>query len=364
LVAEGKRVGNPDMWFMLIWWLIERGRARHLESVLPLIRGHLAFRLRAHLGTFTMMNSPYLPITLVPLGVAAWCTLSAIAYGATEEQAVKYLKCHAGHLDILEQAVGIVGYPLPPAATDLLAKWRMFGEIRAEIARGDGSMRKWAVRATHAVLPLDRSTIRADLFAKVVDEVPVDGDPPPEQLAEALAHLPRWFAALQPVRRRAVARMLEFTDPAALSYGDFDRDVPAVGWAYGLRDFDIPAVPICRSTCRPFYVDRGKRVVWHEASRGVFGEVHSQLHAHWYFIECVTRLKAFPSRDEFVLFVFNDVVPRAKASLPRLVARFADVVLGGYAAIAAAMDAKAFIGTTVRSLRLRSRQALEAAEAE
>jgi hypothetical protein len=65
LVAEGKRVGNPDLWFMLIWWLIECGRVHHLESVLPQIRSHLTFRLRAHLGTLTLCNTPYLPITLV-----------------------------------------------------------------------------------------------------------------------------------------------------------------------------------------------------------------------------------------------------------------------------------------------------------
>jgi hypothetical protein len=190
LVAEGKRVGNPDLWFMLIWALIERGNAHHLEPVLPLFRDHLAFRLHAHLGTFTMLNSPYLPITLVPLGIASWCTLSAIAYGATEEQAIKYLNCHTDHGNVLEQALGVVGYTLPPAVIDFLVKWRMFREIHAEIANHDGRMRMWAVRATHRVIRLDRATIRADLFTRVVDDVPIEREPPADQVEEALRHLP------------------------------------------------------------------------------------------------------------------------------------------------------------------------------
>jgi hypothetical protein len=364
LIAEGKRVGNADLWFMLLWWLIERGHAHHLDSVLPLIRGHLAFRLRAHLGTFTMMNSPYLPITLVPLGIAAWCTLSAIAYGAAEDQAIKYLNCHSGHVEVLEQAVGLVGYSLPPAAVDLLGKWRMFGEIRTAIVGGDGELRKWAVRSVHRVMRLDRSAIRSELFRRVVDEVPIDGEPPAAQVEEALGHLPRWFVDLSNERRRSVARMLEFTDASGISYRDFDREVPTMSWSYGVRELEIPAVPICHATCRPFYVDPAKQVVWHEASRGVFGEVRNQIHIHWYFIECVNKLKVFPSKDEFILFVFNDIVPKSKASLPMQIGRFVEVVFEGYGAVIEGMDAKSFIGTTFRSMRLRSRQAMETRESQ
>jgi hypothetical protein len=154
--------------------------------------------------------------------------------------------------------------------------------------------------------------------------------------------------------------MLEFTNSADISYRDFDCDVPEISWQYGLYDFDIPAVPICHATCRPFYVDPAKRVVWYEALRGVFEDVHNQIHIHWYFIECVTKLKVFPSKDEFILFVFNDIVPKSKLSLPFLIRRFVDVVFDGYAEIVAGLEPRAFIETTVRSMRLRSRQAMEA----
>jgi hypothetical protein len=359
LVAEGKRVGNPDLWFILLWWLIESGRVHHLDTFLPQIRIHLSFRLRNHMGTFTLTNTPYMPITRVPLGIAIWCTLSSIAFGASEEQAVRYLKCHLQHLEILEMALKIVEYQLPPEAKDLLAKFRMFGEVRTAILRGDGEMRQWAVKASRNILPIDRTAIRAELFPRVVDEIPIDGEPTEEQTTEALLHLPTWFTEATPQRRRAIARILEFTDIKDISFRDFDRDVPTISWLYGLRDFNIPEVPICPTTCRPYYVDPQKKVVWHEAARGLFGDVHQQIHMHWYFIQCVQKLKVYPTKEEFLLFVFLDIIPKQKASMPFLVQKFVDIIFKGYEPIMTAMPVHDFISKTVRSERLRSRQTME-----
>jgi hypothetical protein len=318
---------------MLIWWLIERGRVRHLESILPQVRAHLAFRLQTHLGTLTLTNIPYQPITLVPLGIAAWATLSAIALGVDEARALQFLKCHSGHIEVLEAAVGLVGYGLPEEAQDFLVKWRVFGEIRSAVQHGGGELRLWAVRACHRVLRLDRASIRSDLFPRIVDEISIDGEPPESQVIEAFEHLPRWFVDMSAGRRRSVARMLTFCDAGELTYGDFDRDVATIGWEYGIREFEIPEVPICAATCRPYYVDPSRHIVWHEASRSIFGEVRHQIHIHWYFIECVTKLKAFPTKDEFLLFVFNDIVPKHKSSLPFRIDRFVDLVFRGHAAL-------------------------------
>jgi hypothetical protein len=364
LATEGKRVGHPDLWFMLIWWLIERHEVKHLESVLPQIRAHLSFRLRNHLGTITLANTPYLPITLVPLGIAVWCTLSSIALGFSQEQAIQLLKPHSGHLEVLERAIGLINYNLPIAARDLLIKWRIFGEIRKSITQPDSELRLWGIRACHNIVRLNRRTIRSDLFTRIVEEIPIDGEPPTEQVTEALKHLPNWFVELSTDRRRAVARMLEFTDVGAINYSDFDYEVPIIGWGYGLQEFEIPEVPICPKTCRPYYIDPTKQIVWHEASRNIFGEVRQQIHIHWYFIDCVTKLKTFPTKDEFILFVFNSIVPKQKATLPFLIERFAEVVFNGYESIMREIESESFISRVLHSSRLRTREAMESGKTE
>jgi hypothetical protein len=364
LITEGKRVGHPDLWFMLIWWLIEHNHVKHLESVVPQIRAHLVFRLRNHLGTLTLANTPYLPITLVPLGIAVWSTLSSISLGFSQEQAIQLLKPHSGHLEVLESAIGLIGYNLPTTACDLLIKWRIFGNIRKSIQEPESELRLWAIRACHNIVRLNRANIRSDLFGRIVEDIPIDGEPPIEQVTEALEHLPSWFVELSPARRRSVVRMLEFTDIGSINYNDFDHEVPIVGWQYGLQEFDIPEVRICRQTCRPHYVDPTKQIVWHEASRNIFGEVRQQIHIHWYFIDCVTKLKTFPTREEFILFVFNSIVPKHKSTLPFLLEKFVDVVFNGYQSIMNEIDSTVFISTALRSSRLRMREAMESGKAE
>ena len=85
VTSNGKKVGHPDLWFMLIWYLIEDGKVPHLTDLLPQIREHMTFRLKNHIGTFTLTNIPSIPVTHVPLGIACWCTLYAASYGIPEE---------------------------------------------------------------------------------------------------------------------------------------------------------------------------------------------------------------------------------------------------------------------------------------
>jgi hypothetical protein len=73
----------------------------------------------------------------------------------------------------------------------------------------------------------------------------------------------------------------------------------------------------------------------------------------------VTKLKVFPTKEEFFLFVFNDLVPKKKSTLPFPIRRFIDVVFNGYEEIMKQMSPTESIGKTVRSMRLRSRQAME-----
>jgi hypothetical protein len=71
----------------------------------------------------------------------------------------------------------------------------------------DDSLRFWAIRACHNIHQLDRASIRGDLFYRFVDQIPIDGESPSEQMVAALEHLPNWFLELSSDRGRAGARM-------------------------------------------------------------------------------------------------------------------------------------------------------------
>jgi hypothetical protein len=344
---------------MLIWWLLEQNKVPHLAQILPQLRDHLIWRLRNHLGTFVMTNTPYMPITLVPMGIASWCTICARSFGASDEQAALYLKCHVGHIEVLETVVRLLGYPIPPAAAQFLQAWHTLSDLRRVIIARDVRLISWVIKSCHNVLPINTAAITNDQFKLVVDAIPIDGPPPDEQVRDALAHLPAWVAALDIASRRAALRMLLLYDINALVREDLDRDIPEVGWHYALREYDIPPVPICPATVRPFYFAPGDHAEWHEISARIFGDVKHQIHIHWYFIEYVGKYKRYPTKEDFLMFVFLDIVPAKKATLPWLVARFVDCVFDGYAPIMREMEAPEFNRRAARSLRLQYRRQIE-----
>jgi hypothetical protein len=361
LVADGKRVGNPDCWFVLIWWLIEEGWVPHLVDILPQVRQHLIFRLKSHLGTFTLTNVPYLPVTLVPMGIAFWTTLCAVAYGAGEDKASTYLKCHIGHVPILQKTVELIGYPIPDSARSFINRYLTFTHIRRLIIDRNFEAISWAIRAVHQFREIDLTKVSPDhKFPYVPSVIPIDGEEPsPEQVSEALAHLPQWFAGLSVQERRAAVRMLELFDIGSINFGDLARTTELINWQYQLRNYDLPAVPICPATCRPFHIVLPEHVEWYEMSKRVFGDIEHQIHVHRYFIECVTKLHAFPTKEEFLVFMFHAIVPRHKPTLPRLILEFADVVMNGYAEIMKTITPADFIKIAVRSERLAQRREME-----
>jgi hypothetical protein len=338
LMTEGKRAGNFDLWFMLIWWLLEQNKVPHLTEILPQIRDHLIWRLRNHLGTFVMTNTPYMPITLIPMGIASWCTICARAFGATDEQAALYLKCHIGHIEVLEAVVRLLGYPMPPPAIHFLQAWHTVSDIRRVIIARDLHLISWVIKSCHNVLPINTAAITNDQFKFVVDVIPIDGPPPDEQVRDALTHLLPWLAQLDIAKRRTAFRMLLLYDINALLREDLDRDIPEIGWQYGLRQYEIPPVPICPATVRPFYFapDHTER---REASVRIFGDVKHQIHIHWYFLEYVGKYGRYPSKEDFLTFVFLDIVPAKKAILPWLLESFVDCVFEGHEPIMREIEA-------------------------
>lgn len=48
LISGGKRLGNPDLWFAVLWTMIERNQLPFLNDVLPFVREQMIFRFKNH----------------------------------------------------------------------------------------------------------------------------------------------------------------------------------------------------------------------------------------------------------------------------------------------------------------------------
>jgi hypothetical protein len=214
--------------------------------------------------------------------------------------------------------VNLIGYPVPDDTLTFPRRFQAYGAARRLGEAKDAEAIKWAIRAAHRCIPLDVSKVTNKEFAFVVDSIPVDGTEPDDaQVAEALTHLPAEWGKLDAAGRRGAAKFLQGYSHGTTEFVHFNVDVPLMSWGYGLNEFSIPDVPICPETCRPFHIVPPANTVWYELSEKVFGSLDQQIRIHKFYIEYVNRFSAYPSRDDFLLWVYHNSVPEHHSTLPR-----------------------------------------------
>lgn len=72
-ITGGKRVGNADLWFAVIWQLVELGHTPWLsQPVVEAIRRQMTWRLAHHSTFIALTGDPGLPTTRVTLATAVW----------------------------------------------------------------------------------------------------------------------------------------------------------------------------------------------------------------------------------------------------------------------------------------------------
>jgi hypothetical protein len=75
VLLGGKRVGNPDLWFAVVWLLLKdvsKKPAWISEAVVEKAQAHMAWRLQHHTSFLALTGLPELPTTRVPLKAALW----------------------------------------------------------------------------------------------------------------------------------------------------------------------------------------------------------------------------------------------------------------------------------------------------
>lgn len=179
----------------------------------------------------------------------------------------------------------------------------------------------------------------------VIPVLPLDGHPSEMQEARVRDYLPPYLRKLPAREVVFLAGLVDPSKSAADIFLDYNLDLPAppapqVNWAYGLKEFGPVPVAICPKTMRPFFTVAG--APWEEAARAVFGIApRKMLPRHKYYAAFLLKYQRKPSKEEFLLFLYNRVVAAGKMkTLPFLAELWADQVLRDFEAVLAPKDAE------------------------
>jgi len=362
IISGGKRVGNPDLWFAVYLYLVETGRIPFLNEVLPQMREHMRFLLLNHKGTLTMTSVPFFPITTVPLGISCWFSLNAISAGIPEGYAFNLIKPHSGYLSILRMLNDLQGLKSDQNAEKFLRLSDAFIKIYHWAKHNEVENLSYVIKLGFNTIKVNLNNITNKNFGWVPLFVPIDGNEPTEEnRKDALAHLPQCFSLLTPAECRAAARTAEMFNPNKMTRNLMSEDIPASSWSYKTKHFDIPEVPICPVTLRPYTKNGQTKEDWRAASERIFGKLEDQIHIHYLYLNYVEKYNEFPTKDDFLVFVFHRFIPKTKFSLPMQTQDFIDCVFSGYEKVFAQkkISAAEFNKTTYHSAPLVRREHLE-----
>lgn len=373
VVAGGKLLGNPDLWFAVIWRIVESGAVPHLAHLAPQFRAQMLWRCE-HNSTFMALSGlPELPTTRVPLGVAAWYVVAASAFASAGRE--EPMRAHITHIEPLLAIVELAGYALPAGIPDHVLRLRTMLGMLSAVKKDRHTLPFIATALYQNTVPVDAACVGDAVRAveTVPPFVPVDGPATEASVALAVQALPEQWRALSPKELFALASMV---DPS-LSAGDvnvpFDfapvaerRWTSAVtSWQYGLTRYQPANVQICPATCRPYYTVPASGQVWKEAASAHFGvPVEALLSDSRHFGEFVCKYTKYPTFDELIVYIYNRVVKGAsgKTTLPYDMERLAKETMTDFAAVMLQVAPEDFRKRYASSRMTWDREKMEAAE--
>jgi hypothetical protein len=91
LIAGGKIMGNLNMYYAVIWYLITTGEIQFLNEIKPNVTEHLIFRLKNSTTMASLCGQAQFVTTKIPTDVAVWyCANSGYLNQPTDRDTFRF----------------------------------------------------------------------------------------------------------------------------------------------------------------------------------------------------------------------------------------------------------------------------------
>lgn len=110
LIAGGKILGNLNMYYAVIWYLIHEGEIQYLNAIKENATEHLIFRLKNSMSMASLCGQAQFVTTQIPTDVAVWyCVSSGYLNQPTDRDTFRF---HFPNLEPMIKIVKTLDYPL------------------------------------------------------------------------------------------------------------------------------------------------------------------------------------------------------------------------------------------------------------
>ena len=340
VLTAGKSLGNIDLWFSIIYFLIARGQVEHLNEYLPMVKEHLEFRLLNSKSYMCLSGLPTYPTYSVPIGLALWSSVMATTSSLELIKNPKNdpIRLHLPYsLDIIE-LLGLLGINVPNKLISHINRLKTLRHFLLESKKSKDHF----LRLTNLVDALYYSAIEtSELW------ILIDGTPSDMQLTKVRSALPSCCTTLSITEIKDILDLCDRNKSECDIYIPYNYEVKTYtkintkNWSYG-NDVPYNKVAISSNTCRPYYniIDNGKKKTWLDKATEIYGT--KLFSTNNFFGTYISENKKYPSKHEFLNYLFLYHLTRSKKTLPVCIEQFVNEAFIEYADIMKAIYPEEF----------------------
>lgn len=326
LTSGGKKLGNFDFWFALLWLCVEDHLIPHLEEILPFIRNQMLFRLRNSFSRASLVGITGYSFTRLELGAACWFALSSPFFENPPLEKFNTIKANLIHIGPLVRICDLIGFKLPEALPIYVKRLRVTFSLMTQEKRTHGLIKSILEGLRQKVLFLDKSKIGNDVQKGEggIYCIPIDGSPDTQQIQKILEILPVYCRDIPPEDVYGIGLMLDRNlnsseVPMTIDWKPAQIPPAYNEWPYyTMESIDgLEKCEFCPYTMRPYYYNDPHKT-WHENFREVMNlpkpyersnapdEIEGRrFNESRYYAQFVKKYKKYPTTEELIVFLYS-----------------------------------------------------------
>lgn len=314
LFTSGKLLGNLNMYWAVIWYLIKQNTWEYLSDIKDQVTEHLIYRLKSSNTFASLTGLPQYVLTKVPTDVAVWyCVNSCLLNPPTDRDTCRL---HLFNMQPMLEMLRELNYPISNKTIQQINRTKVLMSMLSICKKNNEQFRnKMTCLVQNAIkINLDNVPEYVKTCEGGIQWIPTDGPANQEQIDEILETLPKFYLDLTINELVGLSKMVnpQLSASAIQLLSDWKPEpvVPVINWLlYSLNNIQVPTeeVQICPYTFRPYYTINynGKETTWNEKVTKQIGPIDQVFSGCKRFIDFIYKYEMFPNYSSFILFCYN-----------------------------------------------------------
>jgi len=316
LFSNSKILGNPNLYYAVIWYLIKNDTFEFLNEIKTQVLEHLIFRFKNSIDYASLCGLPQFVLTKIPTDIAIWyCVNSCLLNQPTDRDTLRF---HLYNLDIMIDILNEFKYPIHIKAFKQINRTKVLLSLLS-ISKKDSHFK-------NKIECLYQNAI--EIFNSSISWIPIDGQASLLQISKILNSFPSYYKLLSVDEIIGLGNMVDASKSASDIKLDIDWNPEKyegkINWFYGLKEEYKNETKLSLITFRPYY--KLNNILWFEKAKKDFelSDITEIFSGYRKFTDYIIKYNKIPNESEYLLYCYLKYKNsnKEKSTLPYLIKKF------------------------------------------